>query len=110
MILLLALGSAVAASGRAQAPDATSPIVRVEARVMSRQQGGTGLSMSGVTFHFSDGTQLSASEAISSGWTGAGGRSFEVVKTTVDPGAAPREFILTGDVRLKLNDKSTLLR
>jgi hypothetical protein len=110
MILLVALGSAVAVSGRAQAPDATSSIVRVEARTMSRQQGGAGLSMGGVTFYLSDGTQLSAREAITSGWTGTGVRSFEMRNGTVDPGAAHREFVLTGDVRLKLSDRSTFLR
>jgi len=45
----------------------------------------------GVTFYFSDGTQLSAKDAIS-------------------PGSSGREFILSGDVRLKLTDKSTFLR
>ena len=94
MILLVALGSAVAVSGRAQAPaaDAAQPpsVVRVEMQAGSRQSDGT-LTMSGVTFYFSDGTQLSAKDAIS-------------------PGASRREFILSGDVRLKLTDKSTFLR
>jgi hypothetical protein len=98
MILLVALGSAVAVSSRAQAPDAASTqpasVVRVEGRTMSRP-GGSGMSMSDVTFHFFDGTQLSAKEAFSSDWI---------------PGAAPREFILSGDVRLKLTDKSAFLR
>ena len=100
MILLVALGSAVAVSGRAQAPDASAAqppsVVRVEARTMTRQAGGSGMSMSDVTFHFSDGTQLSAKEAISS--------------DGLDPGVAHREFILSGDVHLRLNDKSTFLR
>jgi hypothetical protein len=113
MILLVALGSAVAVSGRAQAPDAglaqPPSVFRVQARTMSRQADG-GLSMSDVVFHFSDGTQLSAKEAISPNWTAAGRHDVELRKGAGDPGAAPREFILTGDVRLTLNDKSTFLR
>jgi hypothetical protein len=114
MILLVALGSAVALSGRAQAPDAASPqppsVVRVEARTMTRGAGGSGMSMSDVIFHFSDGTQLSAKEATSPDWTVAGRRDVELPKGSGDPVAAPREFILSGDVRLRLNDKSTFLR
>jgi hypothetical protein len=113
MILLVALGSAVAVSGRAQAPDRASAqppsVVRVEMRTMSRQAGGS-LSMSDVTFHFSDGTQLSAKEATSPDWTAAGRRDVELRKGAGDPGAAPHEFILSGDVRLKLTAKSTFLR
>jgi hypothetical protein len=95
MILLVALGSAVAVSGRAQAPaaDAAQPpsVVRVEMQTGSRQSDGTLTMSGGVTFYFSDGTQLSAKDAIS-------------------PGSSGREFILSGDVRLKLTDKSTFLR
>ena len=95
MILLVALGSAVAVSGRAQAPAAETAqhpsVVRVEMQTASRQSDGT-LSMSGgVTFYFSDGTQLTATDVVS-------------------PGTSRREFILRGDVRLKLTDKSTFLR
>jgi hypothetical protein len=68
------------------------------------------MSMSDVTFHFSDGTQLSAKEAISPDWTVAGRRDVELRKEAGGPVAAPREFILSGDVRLKLNDKSTFVR
>ena len=63
---------------------------------MTRQASGGGMNMSDVTFYFSDGTLLSAKEAISSG--------------RLDPGVAHREFILRGDVHLRLNDKSTFLR
>jgi len=93
-VLLVALGSAVAVSGRAQAPavDAAQPssAVRVAMQAGSRQSDGT-MTMSGVAFYFSDGTQLSA-------------------KTAISPGVSPREFILSGDVRLRLTDKSTLLK
>lgn len=93
MILLVALGSAVAVSGRTQAPAAAAQppsVVRVLMQAGTRQSDGT-MTMSGVTFYFSDGTQLSAKDAISTG-------------------ASSREFILSGDVRLKLTDKSTVLR
>jgi hypothetical protein len=114
MILLVALGSAVAVTGRAQAPDASTAqppsVVRVEARTMTREAGGSGMSMSDVTFHFSDGTQLTAKEATSPDWTTTGRRYVELRKGAVERGAAPREFILSGDVRLRLNDKSTFLR
>lgn len=96
MILLVALGSAVAVSGRAQAPEAVSQppsAVRLQARTMPAQTGG-GMRISGVTFHLADGTQLSAQEAISPDWTAV---------------RAPREFILSGEVRLRLTDKSTFL-
>jgi hypothetical protein len=114
MILLVALGSAVVVSGRAQAPDASSAqppsVVRVEARTMTRQAGGSGMSMNDVTFHFYDGTQLTAKEATSPDWTAASSRDVELRKGAVERGPAPREFVLSGDVRLRLNDKSTLLR
>jgi hypothetical protein len=116
LILLVALGAAVAVSGRAQAPDAaatqpSSPL-RVETRMISSQEGGKGIAMSGgVTFHFADGTQLSADEAHTSDWTGVGGSTARVgAGTVVVPAGAPREFILTGDVRLKLAEKSTFMR
>jgi hypothetical protein len=84
---------------------AQAPSVNIEAKTISRPDGGVGVSLSGVTIRFPDGTQLTAREATSADWADTGRRVVETRNGIVTPRASQREFVLTGEVRLRLPEK-----